>query len=126
MLPGIHIDSIQEVVRGSSGVSPSKRNCININTLGIWKNDPLCPGKSTPIPFRGRYHGVCGAAESICDGVAVRTVNTLIGSPIERLEDLRFLRGRGGYVDDLTRAGLGRPAGPGSSGAHGRLRAIDL
>src|ERR1700730_17706379 len=65
MLPGIHIDSIQEVVRGSSGVSPSKRNCLNINTLGIWKNDPLCPGKSTPIPFRGRYCGVFCGAESI-------------------------------------------------------------
>jgi len=25
----------------------------------------------------------------------MRTVNSLIGSPIERLEDLRFLRGRG-------------------------------
>src|ERR1700736_4155738 len=57
MLPGTHIDSIQEVVRGKLGVSPSKRNCLNINTLGIWKNDPLCPGKSTPIPFRGRYCG---------------------------------------------------------------------
>ena len=33
----------------------------------------------------------------------MRTVNSLIGSPIERLEDLRFLRGRGQYVDDLAR-----------------------
>jgi hypothetical protein len=32
----------------------------------------------------------------------MRTVNSLIGSPIERLEDLRFLRGRGEYVDDLA------------------------
>ena len=32
----------------------------------------------------------------------MRTVNSFIGSPIERLEDLRFLRGRGEYVDDLT------------------------
>ena len=30
----------------------------------------------------------------------MRTVNSLIGSAIERLEDLRFLRGRGQYVDD--------------------------
>ena len=36
----------------------------------------------------------------------MRTVNTLIGSPIERFEDLRFLRGRGEYVDDLAREGL--------------------
>jgi len=36
----------------------------------------------------------------------MRTVNSFIGSPIERLEDLRFLRGRGQYVDDLTRPGM--------------------
>src|ERR1700730_19173894 len=70
MLPGTHIDSIQEVVRGKLGVSPSKRNCININMLGIWKNDPLCPGKSTPIPFRGRYCGACCATESTSGGPA--------------------------------------------------------
>ena len=33
----------------------------------------------------------------------MRTVNSLIGSAVERLEDLRFLRGRGQYVDDLAR-----------------------
>ena len=27
--------------------------------------------------------------------------NTFIGSPVERREDLRFVRGRGEYVDDL-------------------------
>ena len=31
--------------------------------------------------------------------------NTFIGSPIERVEDLRFLRGRGQYVDDLAPRG---------------------
>ena len=36
----------------------------------------------------------------------MRTVNSFIGSPIERLEDLRFLRGRGEYVDDLVRPGM--------------------
>ena len=36
----------------------------------------------------------------------MKTVNAFIGSPIERLEDLRFLRGRGQYVDDVTREGL--------------------
>ena len=28
--------------------------------------------------------------------------NTYIGMPMERREDLRFLRGRGEYVDDLV------------------------
>ena len=32
----------------------------------------------------------------------MRSVNAFIGSPIERLEDLRFLRGRGEYVDDVA------------------------
>ena len=34
-----------------------------------------------------------------------RTSNRPIGSPVERLEDLRFLRGRGEYVDDVPRPG---------------------
>ena len=56
----------------------------------------------------------------------MRTVNSLIGSPIERLEDLRFLRGRGEYVDDLARAGLLHAAILRSSVAHGRIRSIDV
>ncbi len=55
----------------------------------------------------------------------MRTVNSFIGSPIERLEDLRFLRGRGEYVDDLTRPDLLHAAILRSSHAHGRVRAID-
>src|SRR5947209_835759 len=35
----------------------------------------------------------------------MRSVNTFIGSPVERVEDLRFLRGRGQYVGDLDRPG---------------------
>ena len=55
----------------------------------------------------------------------MRSVNAFIGSPIERLEDLRFLRGRGEYVDDLTRPGLLHAAILRSAHAHGRIRAID-
>jgi aerobic carbon-monoxide dehydrogenase large subunit len=56
----------------------------------------------------------------------MRTVNSLIGSPIERLEDLRFLRGRGQYVDDLARENLLHAAILRSSVAHGRIRSIDV
>jgi carbon-monoxide dehydrogenase large subunit len=56
----------------------------------------------------------------------MKTVNSFIGSPIERREDLRFLRGRGEYVDDLTRAGLLHAAILRSSVAHGRIRSIDV
>src|SRR5438552_18754005 len=55
----------------------------------------------------------------------MRTVNSFIGSPVERLEDLRFLRGRGQYVDDLARADMLHAAILRSSVAHGRLRSID-
>jgi aerobic carbon-monoxide dehydrogenase large subunit len=51
--------------------------------------------------------------------------NSFIGSPIERREDLRFLRGRGQYVDDLARKDMLYAAILRSSLAHGRIRAID-
>ena len=55
-----------------------------------------------------------------------RKPNVLIGNPIERIEDLRFLRGRGQYVDDLAREGLLHAVILRSSVAHGRIRAIDV
>ena len=51
--------------------------------------------------------------------------NTFIGSPMERVEDLRFLRGEGQYIDDLSAEGQWHAAIVRSSVAHGRLRAID-
>jgi aerobic carbon-monoxide dehydrogenase large subunit len=56
----------------------------------------------------------------------MRTVNSFIGSPIERLEDLRFLRGRGEYVDDIARADVLHAAILRSSVAHGCIRSIDV
>ena len=49
----------------------------------------------------------------------------LIGSPVQRIEDLRLLRGRGRYVDDLTRAGILHAVILRSSVAHGLIRSID-
>ena len=51
--------------------------------------------------------------------------NTFVGSPVERVEDLRFLRGRGQYVDDFVRDGLLHAAILRSAMAHGRIRSID-
>jgi carbon-monoxide dehydrogenase large subunit len=56
----------------------------------------------------------------------MKRINTFIGSPVERVEDLRYLRGRGQYVDDLVRAGQWHAAIVRSPVAHGRLRAIDI
>ena len=52
-------------------------------------------------------------------------MNRYIGSPVERIEDLRFLRGRGEFVGDLRREGMLHAAILRSPSAHGRLRRID-
>jgi carbon-monoxide dehydrogenase large subunit len=54
-----------------------------------------------------------------------RTSNRPIGSPVERLEDLRFLRGRGEFVDDVPSPGALHAVILRSAVAHGRIRAID-
>lgn len=48
-----------------------------------------------------------------------------IGAGIERVEDLRLLRGRGRYVDDLALPGMLHAAIVRSTVAHGRLAGID-
>lgn len=51
--------------------------------------------------------------------------NSYIGQPIERTEDLRFLRGRGTYVADVNRPGQLYAVILRSSVAHGTIRSID-
>jgi carbon-monoxide dehydrogenase large subunit len=55
-----------------------------------------------------------------------RGTNVFIGSAIERVEDLRLLRGRGQFVDDLSRENLLHAVILRSSVAHGRIRSIDV
>jgi carbon-monoxide dehydrogenase large subunit len=55
-----------------------------------------------------------------------RATNALIGSPIERLEDLRFLTGRGQYTDDLHDDKMLHAVILRSAVAHGRIRSIDV
>ena len=52
--------------------------------------------------------------------------NAFIGSPIERVEDFRFLTGRGQYVDDLASEQMLHAVILRSSVAHGRIRAHRL
>ncbi len=52
-------------------------------------------------------------------------VSRIVGTPVERIEDLRLLRGRGQYVDDLHVEGMLHAAVLRSSVAHGRIRSID-
>src|SRR3984957_7747917 len=51
--------------------------------------------------------------------------NRYIGSPVERTEDLRFLRGRGEFVGDLRRERMLHAAILRSPIAHGRIRGLD-
>src|SRR5438445_323687 len=51
--------------------------------------------------------------------------NRYIGSPVERIEDLRFLRGRGQFVGDLKRESMLHAAILRSPVAHGLVVAID-
>ena len=55
----------------------------------------------------------------------IQKLNTYVGAPVERVEDLRFLRGRGCYVDDLAREGLWHAVVVRSAVAHGTIRGID-
>jgi carbon-monoxide dehydrogenase large subunit len=48
----------------------------------------------------------------------------MIGKPVERIEDLRLLRGRGSYVDDEHVEGMLHAAILRSSFAHGRIRRL--
>src|SRR4029077_10484746 len=48
-----------------------------------------------------------------------------VGSPVERIEDFRFLRGRGQFVDDIARDDLLHAVILRSSVAHGRIRGIE-
>ena len=54
-----------------------------------------------------------------------RRTNAFVGSPVERIEDLRLLRGRGQFVDDLTRDRLLHAVILRSAVAHGRIRSVD-
>jgi carbon-monoxide dehydrogenase large subunit len=56
---------------------------------------------------------------------STRRTNAFVGSPVERIEDLRLLRGRGQYVDDLECEGLLHAVILRSAVAHGHIRSID-
>ncbi len=55
----------------------------------------------------------------------MRQVNTYIGAAVERVEDLRFLRGKGTYVADISRPGQWHMVVLRSAVGHGVVRRID-
>jgi carbon-monoxide dehydrogenase large subunit len=58
--------------------------------------------------------------------MTVKSLNTYVGSPVERVEDLRFLRGQGVYIGDFEREGQWHAAFLRSPVAHGRIRRLDV
>lgn len=52
--------------------------------------------------------------------------NAYVGSPVERVEDLRLLRGRGEFIDDVAAAGQLFAVILRSSVAHGLIRRLDV
>ena len=51
--------------------------------------------------------------------------NNFVGQPLERLEDMRLLRGQGFFTDDVSRPGTVHAAILRSTVAHGWLRGVD-
>lgn len=56
----------------------------------------------------------------------MKVANSYIGRAMERVEDLRMLRGRGTYVGDVNRPNQLHATILRSSVAHGRIRSIDV
>lgn len=56
----------------------------------------------------------------------MKRANAFIGSPVERIEDQRFLTGKGRYVGDLASAGMLHAAILRSPVAHARITRIDI
>jgi carbon-monoxide dehydrogenase large subunit len=52
--------------------------------------------------------------------------NAFIGSPVERIEDLRFLKGRGRFVDDVGGKDTLHAVILRSQVGHGRIRTVDV
>jgi carbon-monoxide dehydrogenase large subunit len=55
----------------------------------------------------------------------MKVSNAYIGRPMERVEDLRMVRGRGNYVADVNRPGQLHAVILRSSAAHGNIRSLD-
>jgi aerobic carbon-monoxide dehydrogenase large subunit len=52
-------------------------------------------------------------------------VETILGAPLKRKEDLRFITGKGNYVDDIKLSGMTHAAILRSPYAHARIASID-
>src|SRR5262249_40744666 len=84
--------------------------------------------RACATPWRSCRSGSSPASGSIRNEPLMeqaRPTNRLIGAAVPRVEDLRFLRGRGEFGGDVAIDGILHAAILRSSLAHGRIRAID-
>src|SRR4051812_35931815 len=75
--------------------------------------------------YSDRGGGARSARRLFEDRQVMIGTNRYIGSPVERIEDFRFLRGRGEFVGDLQRESMLHAAILRSPIAHGRIRNLD-
>src|SRR5437867_3719331 len=75
--------------------------------------------------YRDRRSGARSARRLPEGRQAMIGTNRYIGSPVERIEDLRFLRGRGQFVGDLKRESMLHAAVLRSPVAHGLVAGVD-
>src|SRR5712691_2219555 len=108
--------------RTGNPIKERKREAVC--SIRRWRR-PRAGGDPYAVPARTGVMGSRLRGNDRMDRAPMKPTNLFVGSAVERLEDLRFLRGRGEYVDDLTREGLLHAAILRSSVAHGRIRAID-
>src|SRR5215831_10972515 len=81
--------------------------------------------RACATPWKKCRSGSSPACVSIPPNAGMKTVNSYIGAPLKRVEDFRFLTGRGQYVGDLKRPGLLHAAILRSPVAHGTIVSID-
>src|SRR4051812_48051119 len=82
--------------------------------------------KACATPWKRCRNGSSPACGSIPTNAGMKTVNSYIGAPLKRVEDFRFLTGRGQYVGDLKRQGLLHAVVLRSPVAHGIITLIDV
>src|SRR5713101_799888 len=98
-------------------VLPHVQWSVNVEKAQIAPENRALPVAWIPAPRRPMVTGIAGAE--------VAMTQFGIGQPVRRVEDRRFLTGRGHYLDDIIRPRQAHAVMLRSPHAHARIRAID-
>jgi carbon-monoxide dehydrogenase large subunit len=98
----------------------------------IWQTDNVKPAQIIPLLAAATAHGrrrrrfLCWVGTPrLTPGAEVRLRQFGIGQPVRRVEDRRFLTGRGHYLDDIVRPRQAYAAMLRSPHAHARIATLD-